>query len=530
MFKPHRLIFQQNPNENPEKPQEIAREPEPESREEIKNSALKQREALKAEIDQKHHLDNYLKTLEAEKDYNKLADEFSKTQDIEQLRQGNVSLEDNLNNIYKKHAKLSSAYMLPEKSENGHLAMLVDFKGNDLAEWNVGAGHMLPPEIKAIKVYDETGAVVCERAERGIQAGRVGYFGAMKQSGETGYIAVHTGYKIEILETQETNNEETQQRIKAENEHFILMGYRSEIRNRFEKYIKSEFENSSNITIDDDFIRELAEDLKKEKPDMTSWKGMDFDALVKKYFEDKPKETVLIKNLLSADYNFNLSDIKKFAEDPKLKDLTEKKLTPEEVKKLTQIEPGSTFEYGSIVPKPEIAENLGAINGRERGNNPITEIILHDTASFASGETMARYLAGNNPRGVSSHFLIDRNGKLIQMCPEDKIAYHTVGHNKNSIGIDFANKNFIKDKSGRIVGYEPYTEAQCKTAAQLIAYVCTKYKFPLSRVIGHKDTQYTDHVDPSPVFDWPKVRQMAEVEIEKYKNSIAAKKSNENAV
>lgn len=494
------------------------------------NISLHEKEALKTEIDQKKHLDNYLKTLEAEKNYDKLTDEFSKIKDIEQLRQGNVSLEDNLNNIYKKHAKLSSAYLLPEKSESGHLAMLVDFKGNDLAEWNVGAGHMLPPEVKAIKIYDETGAVFCERAERGIQAGRVGYFGAMKQSGEIGYIAVHTGYKIEILETQETANEETQKRIKDENEHFILMGYRSEIRSRFENYIKSEFENSSNITIDDDFIRELAEDLKKEKPDIASWKGMDFDSLVKKHFEDKPKETTLIKNLLSADYNFNLSDIKKFAEDPKLKNLTEKELTLEEVKKLTQIEPGSTFEYGSIVPKPEIAENLGAVNGRERGNNPITEIILHDTASFASGDTMARYLAGNNPRGVSSHFLIDRNGKLIQMCPEDKIAYHTVGHNKNSIGIDFANKNFIKDRSGKITGYEPYTEAQYKTAAKLIAYICTKNKFPLSRVIGHKDTQYTNHVDPSPVFDWPKVRQIAEAEIEKYKNFIAAKKTSEGAV
>src|SRR3990167_2841024 len=129
----------------------------------------------------------------------------AKQTDPEILRRGMVDVKTDLTDFYEKHINLAAEYLTKIENPNGNITFSVNFKGNEIAEWKIGAGHMLPPTVKAIRVIDDEGKIVADYAERGIRDGRVGYFDP--SSGK--YALVHTGYKIEILNTREEKAQET---------------------------------------------------------------------------------------------------------------------------------------------------------------------------------------------------------------------------------------------------------------------------------------------------------------------------------
>ena len=71
--------------------------------------------------------------------------------DVEVLRRAEVSAEENIKDPFEKHVRLASEYITSGVRVNGHVGFTVDFKGNETAEWKVGAGHILPPTVKAVK-------------------------------------------------------------------------------------------------------------------------------------------------------------------------------------------------------------------------------------------------------------------------------------------------------------------------------------------------------------------------------------------
>lgn len=136
-----------------------------------------------------------------------LTEKFKEEKDIRALRNGGVSLKENDENELEKFERLAAAFLapaVPAKNTEGHTEFLVDFAGNELAEWNVGAGHCLPPSVARVRVFDENGDVLFQDAERGIKNGKVGYF--EKSTGA--YVAIHTGYRIELLDTLDAKKEE----------------------------------------------------------------------------------------------------------------------------------------------------------------------------------------------------------------------------------------------------------------------------------------------------------------------------------
>ena len=150
--------------------------------------------------------------------------------DPELLRRGNIDALTNVKDVLAKHVRLSSEYLQKMPNENGHFVFSVDFKGNEVAEWKIGAGHLLPPVVKAIKVYDGA-TVVCENAVRGLKDGRVGYFDV---SG--GYVPIHSGYKIEVLEIQEPTHQEAVSRTKEENNLFEIDAKKVAIKSGIENF------------------------------------------------------------------------------------------------------------------------------------------------------------------------------------------------------------------------------------------------------------------------------------------------------
>lgn len=120
-------------------------------------------------------------------------------------------------------------------------------------------------------------------------------------------------------------------------------------------------------------------------------------------------------------------------------------------------------------------------------------IVLHWTAIPT---LEASFNAFNNPRlpdsrdeirgagslNVSTHFLIDRDGKIFRLMPETLMGRHVIGLNYNAIGVE----NVGGTKT------TPLTEDQLKANIWLVNYL--KLKYDIQYLIGHYEyTNFENH-------------------------------------
>ena len=104
---------------------------------------------------------------------------------------------------------------------------------------------------------------------------------------------------------------------------------------------------------------------------------------------------------------------------------------------------------------------------------------------------------------VSSHFLIRRDGELVQFVPCAKRAWHAGESswkgrercNDFSIGIELEG-----------TGETPFTDAQYRKLAELTRALQERY--PISDIAGHSDVAPGRKHDPGPHFDWVRYRGM----------------------
>lgn len=114
------------------------------------------------------------------------------------------------------------------------------------------------------------------------------------------------------------------------------------------------------------------------------------------------------------------------------------------------------------------------------------------------------YYAEIHQLKVSSHFLIRRDGQLIQFVRCQQRAWHAgisqwEGRercNDFSIGIELEGSDFD--------AFEPM---QYETLNQLLIAIHMNY--PIQAVVGHSDIASGRKSDPGPYFDWSKVKKMA---------------------
>jgi AmpD protein len=101
---------------------------------------------------------------------------------------------------------------------------------------------------------------------------------------------------------------------------------------------------------------------------------------------------------------------------------------------------------------------------------------------------------------VSSHFLIRRDGELVQFVPCNKRAWHA-GRSK------WQNRERCNDFSVGIelegCDFEAFETAQYKTLNSLLKSLQDTY--PIQHVVGHSDIAPGRKTDPGPFFDWAKV-------------------------
>ena len=109
-----------------------------------------------------------------------------------------------------------------------------------------------------------------------------------------------------------------------------------------------------------------------------------------------------------------------------------------------------------------------------------------------------------NPNSkVSSHYLINRRGKIFSLIQNRYVAWHAgkscwgkhKNLNKNSIGIELVNK-------GHQFGYTSFKKKQISSLINLCEKLIKKYKIKKKNIIGHSDIAPLRKIDPGEKFPW----------------------------
>ncbi len=124
-------------------------------------------------------------------------------------------------------------------------------------------------------------------------------------------------------------------------------------------------------------------------------------------------------------------------------------------------------------------------------------VILHHTSDDKIEQALATL---TDPlREVSAHYLIGRDGNIIQLVDERARAWHAgeskwggeTDINSASLGIELDNN-----------GHEPFAEAQIAALERLLADIVERYHLPSANVLGHGDVAPRRKTDPSRYFPW----------------------------
>ena len=139
-------------------------------------------------------------------------------------------------------------------------------------------------------------------------------------------------------------------------------------------------------------------------------------------------------------------------------------------------------------------------NQDERGCS-VDTLILHYTGMQTAQAAIDRL---RDPRAaVSSHYVVDEDGTVFRLVPEDRRAWHAgVSHwrgqaalNARSIGIEIVNP-------GHEFGYRDFPVLQLAAVCDLCLSILTRHDVPARNVVGHSDVAPDRKEDPGERFDW----------------------------
>jgi N-acetylmuramoyl-L-alanine amidase len=140
-------------------------------------------------------------------------------------------------------------------------------------------------------------------------------------------------------------------------------------------------------------------------------------------------------------------------------------------------------------------------NPEKRKANQIKFLIFHYTGMSTEKAAIKRLT--NIRSEVSSHYLINQTGKIINLVPDLYIAWHAgrskwkkyESLNKNSIGIEITNP-------GHSFGYKKFPKQQILSLIKLTKFLIRKYKINKKNILGHSDIAPERKKDPGEKFPW----------------------------
>ena len=126
----------------------------------------------------------------------------------------------------------------------------------------------------------------------------------------------------------------------------------------------------------------------------------------------------------------------------------------------------------------------------------IDGIVLHCCA-FSAEEAIKSF----EEAGVSAHYIIDLNGKIIKLVDVEKRAWHAgksfwknqESLNNNTIGVEVCNLS---------LGQTPYDKRQIFALMRLCKSLMKKYHISKKNIVGHADIAPSRKADPGKCFPW----------------------------
>ncbi|HEY0627404.1 MAG TPA: N-acetylmuramoyl-L-alanine amidase [Allosphingosinicella sp.] len=134
-------------------------------------------------------------------------------------------------------------------------------------------------------------------------------------------------------------------------------------------------------------------------------------------------------------------------------------------------------------------------------DQPVSMIVLHYTGMPDADGAIERLC---DPEAkVSCHYLVDEDGSILRMVPEEKRAWHAGksywrgihGVNACSIGIEIVNP-------GHEFGYRPFPDAQIDALIPLLADIKERHGITRGNIVGHSDVAPARKQDPGEYFPW----------------------------
>ena len=145
-------------------------------------------------------------------------------------------------------------------------------------------------------------------------------------------------------------------------------------------------------------------------------------------------------------------------------------------------------------------------HGERVGLDAPDMIILHYTGMPDHGQALS--WLKNIESQVSSHYFVWPDGRIVQMVPETRRAWHAgkslwAGEsdiNSRSIGIEIAN-------AGHPGGLPAYPEEQVSAVIGLCRDLIERWRIAPERVLGHSDVAPRRKVDPGENFPWDRLHR-----------------------
>ena len=140
-------------------------------------------------------------------------------------------------------------------------------------------------------------------------------------------------------------------------------------------------------------------------------------------------------------------------------------------------------------------------NHDSRGAVPVDMLVLHYTGMETGEAALARMC--DPAAKVSAHYMIEEDGRVFRLVPEDRRAWHAGaaswrGHgdiNARSIGIELVNP-------GHEFGYRDFPRTQIDSLIRLARDILERHPIPPRNVVGHSDVAPSRKTDPGERFPW----------------------------
>ena len=131
-------------------------------------------------------------------------------------------------------------------------------------------------------------------------------------------------------------------------------------------------------------------------------------------------------------------------------------------------------------------------------------VVLHYTGMKTGEEALARLCDAEAK--VSSHYLVEEDGRIFRLVPEERRAWHAgksfwrgdTDINSASIGIEIVNP-------GHEWGYRAFPDVQIDSVIALLSDIRERWEIPDGRILGHSDVAPSRKEDPGELFPWKRL-------------------------